>query len=66
MNLETLEASLSPVARIVLEDAPDTIPVPNHLQGRRLLIGFRPLDDGEAGASCSKSVSEGEIPENPL
>jgi hypothetical protein len=66
MNLETLEVSLPPVARIVLEDAPDTIPVPNHLQGRRLLIGFRPLDDGEAGASCSPSVTKGEIPENPL
>jgi hypothetical protein len=66
MNLETREASLPPVARIVLEDAPDTIPVPKHLQGRRLLIVFRPLGDGGADASCSPSVSEGEIPENPL
>jgi len=66
MNLETLEASLPPAARIVLEDAPDTIPVPSQLQGRRLLIVFRSLDDGEAGSSCSPSVLESEIPENPV
>lgn len=55
MNFETLEASLSPVARVVLDDAPDVIAIPPHLLGRRLLITFRPMDDeGETDLSAEQ------------
>lgn len=44
MNLETMEARYQPVARVVLDDAPDMMAIPQHLQGKRLLITFRPMD----------------------
>ena len=40
MNLETLEVRYQPVARLVLDDAPDVIAIPQHLLGKRLLITF--------------------------
>lgn len=64
MSLETMEAKYPPVARMVLDDAPEWISIPRQLQGKRLLITYRPLDDGETKSSLMPLLAAGEAPES--
>ena len=63
MSLETMEASYPPAARVVLDDAPEWISIPRQLQGKRLLITLRPLDDGETESPAIPLLAAGEAPE---